>query len=1102
MYKINYIKRIALLRCIHKILFLMRLTTVIILLTMFQLSAAITFGQRLTYNKKNTTINQLFKEIKTQTGYNVVWYEGKLNSQMVIDANFYNTPLEKVMDNVLAGRAVTYEIIGKAIVIKIAEPSFRDKIISFFATIDVRGRVLDENDEPLVGAVVKVKGGSVSTATNSNGEFILKNIDENAVLKISFLGYEQQEIKVAEKMGDIKLTPSEDKLEEVEINAGYYTVKERERTGSISRIDSKVIERQPVNNVLQAMQANIPGVQITQNTGVPGGSFTVQIRGKNSISQGSEPYYIIDGVPFNAIGLSQGAGGITPNPNPLSSINPLDIESIEVLKDADATAIYGSRGANGVVLITTKRGQSGKAKASFAINQGISRVGKKMELMNTQEYITMRKEALANDKLPVSATDYDLNGTWEETRYTDWQKELIGKSAPMTNIQLSLSGGTNNLTYLIGGNYYKENTVFPGESSYKRSSGNFSLQYQSDNKKLATSFDANYSQINSNIFLSDITQYITLAPNYPSLLNEMGGINWANNTMYLNPMAMIQQPFDSTTGNLIANGLVSYTIIPNLKLKANMGVTLSNRKEFDSTPLVTFSPVLNLGTTSRVSNFGDNISKDQTFEGQGEYSKSINQGKISFLIGTSFQQGIRDLQKVTGSGYNSDALMENIAAASVFRAATQYSKYRYTAMYGRLNYSFKDKYFINITGRRDGSSRFGVENQFANFGAIGAAWIFSDEQFVNQNLTFISFAKLRGSYGITGNDQITDYGYLELWRSPNTYQGIATMAPANIANPNYAWEVNKKAEIALDLSFFKNRISLSSGYYSNRSSNQLVLKPLAPSTGFTSLQDNISALISNTGWEFQLDTKNLSKKQFIWSSSLNLTIPKNELISYPGLAISGNANSLVIGQPLSIKKLYNTYVDSQSGLYAIEDYDKNGIIDSKDQYKIEFLGRKFYGGIGNSLSYKGITLDFLFQYVKQTATGFYLGFRTAGSFTPSLPYGNQLTTTNDRWKAAGEYAMYQKYSSTSSASTAQDNAAFSGSLAVYDASFLRLKNLSLSYNFPSSLAQRIHLNSAKLFLFGQNLFTISKYKGLDPEIPNNSRLPMLQVLTVGIQLTL
>lgn len=970
-----------------------------------------------------------------------------------------------------------------------------------------KGRVVDVKDQaPLAGAIIKVQGQKQTALSNDEGNFELNLPSGKHVLHVQYLSYGAKEVVISLPLKApllIELTANENTLKEVEINAGYYTVKERERTGSISRITSKEIEKQPVNNVLQAMQANITGVDITQNTGVPGGGFQIRIRGQNSLTQGSEPFYIIDGVPFTSKSLAAEVGGITPNANPLASINPDDIESIEVLKDADATAIYGSRGANGVILITTKRGSAGKTRASFLINRRFAQVGKKLEMMNTSQYLEMRREAKINDNLPITTTDYDINGTWDQNSYTDWQKELIGRTAAITNIQTSLSGGKGNVTYLVGGNYYNEGTVFPGAKSYKRSSGNFSLQYLSENTKLSTSFSSSFSQVNSNLFLNDLTPFVRLPPNYPSLLTEEGLLNWGNNTMGSNPLAQIQKPSDSKTNNLIANASLNYNVVSDLKLKLSFGYNDMSRKEVRSQPLITYNPANNPGPKERVSVFSNNSTSSWIFEPQADYVKKIGLSKFSALLGATFQQSLRDDQSISASGYNSDVLMGDLAAGSTFNPRTNFSKYRYSAVFGRFNFTYKNKYVINATGRRDGSSRFGINNRFANFGAIGLAWVISEEGFIKEQLPFITFAKLRGSIGITGNDQISDYGYQELWRSSAiSYQGLATMFPGNLANPNYEWEQNKKTEGALELGFLKDQINLSVSYYSNRSSNQLVLKPLSYITGFGGVTDNLPAKIGNTGWEFELHLKKLTSNLFKWSTSINLTIPKNKLIAFPEFEKSSYTNQYIIGQPLSIVKLYKTNIDSQTGLYRAEDFDGNGIIDINDRSIVEFIGREFYGGMRNSLSYKGVTLDLLFQFVKQKSTGFLDGFYAPGSFSTGIPTRNQPSILVDRWMGLEDHSKYQKYSTTSASNNSYQTAVSSGSYATDDSSFIRLNNISISYDLPTRFIQKIKLSNAKFFIQGQNLFTITNYKGYDPETSTINSLPTLRVFTTGFQITL
>jgi len=1094
-------------------LIIMRLNLVILLIiaATFKVTAT-AYGQAITLKLEKAPIAQVFQAIEQQSDY-IFWYDKKdLNTQLIVNLNLKQVSLKEALDACFKQIPYSYEIVSNTIVVKKTIGATKSGEDS--KRQNITGTVIDEKGTPLQGATVLILNSTVSTNTNADGNFKIETTIESGTLRISYIGYGTQSIEFYKGNSgpfNITLKPSERNLEQVEINAGYYTVKDRERTGSISSISSREIERQPVNNVLAAMQANIAGAEIVQNTGFPGGGFKVQIRGTNSIKQGNQPFYIVDGVPFLSRSLSgtKDATYTTMGASPLANINPNDIESIEVLKDADATAIYGSRGANGVVLITTKRGKEGKPTSSITINRGISQVAKKLDLMNTEEYLAMRKEAIANDNLSISASDYDLNGTWKTDKYTNWQNELIGGTAANTNIQASLSGGTANVTYLLGANYYKEGTVFPGDKSYGRNSGNFSLGYISDNKKFKANFDSNYSQINSDLPLNDLTRFVFLNPNHPELLTSDGLLNWAPDskgvaTVWDNPLAYLQQAYTTKTSNLISNAALSYNIVQGLSIKANFGYTSMVRNEFASEPLSTFSPLRGYGADRRRSYFGENKSDTWIFESQLDYTKELGNGVLNLLVGSTFQQSLTEYQNIRGAGYNSDSMMESLTNASTFTIESNtYSQYKYNAVFARANYTYAHRYIINVTGRRDGSSRFGNKNTFANFGALGAAWIISEEPIFKNNLGPISFLKIRGSLGLTGNDQIPDYGYLSIWNARTAYQDSPTLAPLTIGNENFAWEKTSKKELALEIGMLRDRIFLSGGYYNNRTTNQLLPRQLPPSTGFQSITGNLPATVTNQGWEFELRSTNILTPKFRWTTSANLTIPRNKLIDYPGLATSTDATTYEIGYPLSIKKLYNTYVNPQTGLYVVEDHDNNGVIDTRDQYVIVFVGRKFYGGLQNVLAFGNLQLDLTIQFVKQNGSSEYGSLSMPGLYSTGGELTNQLNFISNRWTPnASTDAEYQKYSTQIAGYTPYLNDVVRGSHSTRDNSFIRLKNVAISYSLPIRLSNKLGLRTSKIFLQGQNLYTITGYKGLDPETQSLLNLPQLRTIMAGIQLTL
>lgn len=983
------------------------------------------------------------------------------------------------------------------------------------STTRLSGRVISSADkQPLPGATVKINNSKILTQTNQKGEFTLTASNQTGILTVSFTGYKTIEVRYSPSklnVGDISLEQNQGDLKEVTINAGYYSVSERERTGNIQRIDAAAIGKQPISNPLQAMQNRVPGVQITQSTGIAGGGFNVQIRGRNSINTqiGNDPLYIIDGITYPSSKASINYGGNilgSAGTNPLSLINPNDIESIEILKDADATAIYGSRGANGVILIKTKRGKRGKSQVNASFTQGMSNVANHIDLLNTQQYLEMRNEALKNDGKTATPLDYDINGTWDPNKYTDWQALLIGGTAPTSNAALNINGGSDNMNYRLGGTFYKEGTVYPGSFSFNRFSLQSSLNFGSENARLKGSFTTNYNHTNNNQIRTDLTSYITLAPNAPDTYDQYGQLNWADNTVYNNPMALLLAKNNISSDNLIGNITLNYKILSNLTFNTSAGYNLIKTEEFNKVPLGYTSPAYNPTAANRTSIFSNTTNRTWIVEPQLNYNQDLGAGHFEALIGMSLQENISDLRSLQASNFSSDQLLENIGAAgTIVNNLGAYSQYRYIAAFGRLNYNLNNKYYLNLTARRDGSSRFGSDKQFANFGAVGAAWIFSEEKLIKENLPFINLGKLRASYGITGNDQIPDYGYLQLYNTSGTYQGTSTIIPSssNIGNPDFSWETNRKLEFAIQLSLFNERLSMETSWYRNRSSNQLIGDPLPLSTGSLTVQANRAALVQNTGWEILASIKILNTQNWQWTTGINLTIPRNKLIAYPGLDQSSDVNNLIIGKPLSIYKTFNLIgVDWQTGFYNIEDHDGNRTLDNKDRYLYKFTGQYFYGGIQNSVSYKNFSLDFLLGFTKQNGSNYTTSQLIPGLWSSSdYPTANQPIYVLDRWRQEGDQTNIQKFSTNDAFNSTYENARTFGGLNISDASYIRLKNISLSYSLPAKWLSKVKIQKADLMLSGQNILTITNYKGLDPETQSMNVLPPLKTWALGLNVT-
>ncbi|WP_183562553.1 SusC/RagA family TonB-linked outer membrane protein [Mucilaginibacter sp. SP1R1] len=991
----------------------------------------------------------------------------------------------------------------------------------FAQQLSLKGKVVSETGMPVAGATVVVKSGKQATTTNLNGEFNLVRIAPNATLIVTCIGYNMQEaiVKGNDSMV-IKLSLHNSQLDEVIIQA-YGTTTQRKNTGNITKITAAEIANQPVSNPLAALEGRVPGVNITQSSGVPGSSFNVEVRGRSTLDGSlsrNDPLIVIDGVFFEAGNQSYnqlrsaandnfGHGGLSP----LNNINPNDIESIEVLKDADATAIYGSRGANGVLLITTKKGKAGKTVFNGNVYSGISTVPGTMNLLNTRQYVQMRKEGFKNDGITPSADPADPGFApdimlWDTTRYTDLKKLLIGNTARSTDVQGTLTGGNPLNQFLIGGGYHRETNVFSDDLADTRATLHFSLNHSSENRKFTMGFSGGYSNDKNQLIATDLTQYINLPPNLllrdksGNLAFQEAGVSYATVNNMINPLAILQQTNTAITENLYSNLQLSYKILPSLLFKVSAGYNTFKTDEVSIIPQSSIDPYV-ASYTPASSAFSNTSLSSWIIEPQLSYTKSISKGSLNVLIGGTFQEKKMKSNVIQATNFSSDLLLNNPAAAGLVTADIEQSLYHYEAVFGRVNYDWQGKYILNATFRRDGSSRFGPNKQFANFGAFGAGWIFSDEPIIQRHLPFLSFGKLRASYGITGNDQIGDYNYLSLYQNTGiTYNGSPTLSPAKLYNPDYRWQTNKKAEIGIELGWLRDRLFFTASYYRERSSNQLVNYPLPTQTGFQNVVMNLPALVQNSGIELVLNTKNVNQKNFKWTTSLNATIPRNKLLSFPGLASTSYRSIYVVGQPLSVIYGFKYLgVNPQTGVYNFQDVNNDGKLNASDYQPLGNLNPKYYGGVSNTITVRQFQLDFLFEFKKQ------MGRNYLAQLFNNFPgiVANQPTIVLNRWQQPGDISTVQQYTAgNNQAAIIAANTQLNISNGIYgDASYIRLKNVALAYHLPESFLKHLGITGGKVYINAQNVLTITKYKGLDPETQNFYVLPPLRTIAAGLQLS-
>lgn len=1097
----------------YKFLLKMKLTAIILSLCLIQASAA-TFAQRVTLKANSISYEKLFANIEQQTGYSFIYNADDIHSLPPVNVDVKDVSLKEIMDKILTNRPISYKIIGNTVVLRKTQIA-NDKtnqIAVNLVFIDLT--VVDRENQPLPGVSIKLKNSASAWITDNKGH--LKGFfDLEGTLQFSFIGYTTRDIKISTIKNPFVVVLKEDisKLDEVQVIAYGQTTK-RLNTGDQTTVTAKEIQNYPVSNVLSVLQATVPGMVISQSTGQAGGTFNVNIRGQNGLTTSDDPLYIIDGVPFSggsyASQKSNYLGSNGQAYDALNTINPLDIESINVLKDADATSIYGSRGANGVILITTKKGRAGNTKVDLNLYSGFNKALTIPQFLNTQQYLAVRHEAKKNDNAAISPFDYDINGTWDTTRYTNWPKVLLGGTGYVTNAQASISGGNNNTNYLISGNFRStkniQQLIGGGEQI---STIHFSMNSASNDNRFNIGLTGGYTYNFNNIPSADLSGSVSIAPNAPELFTPEGNINFANDS-FNNPITASKLLARTAISNLTSSLTSSYQLTKNLKIMAVVGYNKQAVNEFLANTLATMSPSTIAFGAKGSANYSIDNKSFLSVEPQLNYTKEISKGLLTVSLGGSLQKQILDATQLQATGYSSDLLINNIAAGTGISAVGQgfngYT-YKYSAYYGRANYNWADKYILNISGRYDGSSKFGENKQFHAFYAAGAAWLFSGEKFVKELVPSLSFGKLRASYGVTGNDQIGSYQYLQNFRpltTVNPYQGLPGLIPSNLPNPNLSWETTRKANLGLELQFFSGRIGVEGNYFINTTTDVLADVPLSTTTGFNSISQNLPAKVQNKGFDLTLNTTNIQTDQFSWSTSITFTRQRNKILSFPN---PNAALKQLLNQSVNTV-LLNRYagVNPQTGLYQF--YDANGNIVSapssigNDQVGKVDLNPDYFGSLSNTISYKGFTLNFVFRGIKQMGQSTFGQILSSG-FIPGISNQNYPVAILDHWQKPGDQATFGKFASTFNATLLNAFTMNRNVDSFYgDASYIRLQNASIGYQLPKTITSKLHLRMLKVYALGENLATITNYGFSDPETQNYIKMPPLRTITFGIQASL
>ncbi|WP_461108112.1 SusC/RagA family TonB-linked outer membrane protein [Spirosoma koreense] len=967
------------------------------------------------------------------------------------------------------------------------------------ADIPIRGRVTDsEKGEALPGVSVVVKGTTLGTTTDATGNFQLAVANQNVVLVFSFVGYERQEVALGNRTSvDVALAVSDKTLNEVVV-VGYGQVRKSDLTGAVSTVPVDEIRKVAVTSLDQSLQGRAAGVQITQNSGAPGSATTIRIRGGNSIQGDNEPLYVIDGIPFKNDGAGSGSSF-----NVLSTLNPSDIESISVLKDASSTAIYGSRGANGVVIITTKRGKAGRSTINFDTYYGIQNVRRKYPVLNGREYAQFVNDANTNEgRSPVYTAD-QVNAFGEGT---DWQNEIF-RQAPIQNYQLSLSGGDDKTQYAIAGGYFKQGGIVTN-SDFDRYSFRINLDRKLTNRlKIGNSLTVNRTVTNQSRTDGDLGSggLVTIAAlQFPPILpvyNPDGTYLLTSPALPFtadNPAALARDSKNRNTAfRTFGSVFGDWQIIDGLNLRVLMGIDAVLQKQDSYLPRSVSSGLAQGGVGS--------ISNGQSVTWLNEnlltYTRTFASiHNVTALLGYTQQANRTENSTASSRNFVNDNLGSgNLGAASVpLVPSSGVGAWGLQSYLARVNYGYKDKYLITASFRTDGSSRFGANKRYGYFPSAALAWRVSEEPFL-KNVRALSDLKLRATYGSTGNqDGIGNYPAYSLLGTQNYVFGnvVSTgIGPAQVANPDLSWETTTQADFGIDLGLLNNRITVTADVYLKRTKDLLLSVTIPSTSGYSSAIKNLGK-VENRGVELSISSRNIDKA-FKWSTDLNLSANRNRVLDIGGAPqifagqvanIGQNLTSGIIrvGEPLGsfygyvTNGLYQTtdelaaLADPQARKPGDRRYaDLNGDkkIDDNDRTIIGRAQPKLVGGLNNTFSYKGLELTVFFQGVYGNS------ILNANRF--ELEYLNATTNQDrdmlDRWTPTHTNTDIPRASTTRPANRISTRQ-------IEDGSYLRLKNLQLAYNLPQTVLRTLKIQSLRVYAAAQNYLTFTSYSGFDPEV--------------------
>jgi len=1091
---------------IRKYLRIMKLTFTLLLLGLMSF-ASVTYSQatKLTFESKNSSIESVFKQIETLSEFKFAYNSTKLDVDKKISIKVENQTIDAILDKILGSANFQYKIVDRYIIITDENGNNSGSIENGQSSKKVTGKVTDTSGNSLPGVSVVIKGTTNGIITDSDGKYSLSGIPENATLQFSFVGMKMQDVKVGNQTSiDVTLTEETIGIDEV-VAIGYAVQKKKLVTGATSQVKNEELVKNHSVRLESAIQGMTPGMSITQKSGQPGADFNIIIRGMGSIN-GSNPLILIDGVPGS-----------------LNSINPQDVETIDILKDAASAAIYGSRAAGGVILVTTKKGSKGEMQVTYDGYYGIANAYRKLPMLNAKEYASIMNEAAVNSGQLPSFTIGQINSFGKGT---DWQQESYNKNAPTTSHYISLTGGNEKSSYAVSLSYRKQEGIISIENKSQRENMGFHMSTQQNGKKwLKTGQNITYNHTNSGS-IDDGNQWVNnqrgiltsspLIPLYdPSQEDGYGRSSFSANQT--NPIASMHYKYNSKnkSDNLMGNVFAELEIIKGLKFKSDFGMNL------DISTTQTYSPIYDLSPNDKTTATSATQGMYRTFSYNWDntltYQKLFNKHDIMVMLG----QNAQDMRYTFVQGVKSDLIIADFEHA-VLNNATNLTSAQTTgtvepqdtrfSVFGRLSYSYDDKYLATVTLRRDGSSRFGPDNRFGYFPSVSAGWVISQEKFLQSATSWLDFLKIRASWGQNGREPYdryifmptittTDRGYYFGPDESNAtfYNGAS---PERIPSPGLKWEAATETNVGFD-SRFLGDFSLTIDLYNRTSKDWIVQVPVKAITGISSPMPYINGgNVINKGIEFELGyTKTIQDWKF--NVKGNIAYNKNKVTDIPNDEKIIHGSSSLFNQAAEVCRVQEGYPIGYfwgyktGGIFQtkqeIDNYIHNGsliqpdakpgdvkFVDLNHDGKIDDLDKTILGkgmpdyiyGLSLSASYKGF--DFSLNLQGQIGNQIVQSYRDPGNW-----YANYSTEILGRWTGPG---TSNKIPRVTFGNDPNQNMSKISDLYVQDADFLRVKSINIGYDLKKLLLSNVPIQQCRVYLSGTNLLTFTKYNGLDPEV--------------------